>query len=186
MLFSGRGQFLIQPLPLNEIIPQVIDRLNDRFPSSIHVRQSLQVDLPLISADLKAIKLVSEHVLINALEGIGRAAGRIEILTEFLKHPPESVLWALTPEAPFGAGVMLSIIDSGIGIPPENLDHVFDPYFSTKFAGRGLGLAMVWGIMRSHGGGIQIRSTSGHGTRLDLFFPIRPAASAPMNLDRGH
>jgi CheY-like chemotaxis protein len=78
---------------------------------------------------------------------------------------------------PPGLHVTLEVSDTGCGIPAENLSRIFDPFFSTKFAGRGLSLAVAQGVLRGHGAGCSVRSTVGEGSRFKLFFPA--AGEAP-------
>ena len=84
---------------------------------------------------------------------------------------------------PPGSYLCIEVADSGIGMPPDVLDKIFDPFFSTKFIGRGLGLPAVLGIVRGHKGAIQVDSVPGKGTTFRVFFPASPVrtsgASAP-------
>jgi signal transduction histidine kinase len=74
---------------------------------------------------------------------------------------------------------MLVVADQGPGMDPEVRRQMFDPFFSTKFTGRGLGLASVHGILRSHKGGIRVACPPGGGTRITLYFPAADADGAP-------
>jgi CheY-like chemotaxis protein len=73
----------------------------------------------------------------------------------------------------------LEVSDTGCGISEESHARIFDPFFSTKFAGRGLGLAVVQGIVRAHAGAIQLSSTPGNGARFEIFFPCAPTGTEP-------
>ncbi|MCU0572930.1 MAG: ATP-binding protein [Syntrophobacteraceae bacterium] len=74
----------------------------------------------------------------------------------------------------------ISIADTGCGIGPEDLDKIFDPFFSTKFTGRGLGLSVVSGLLRSMEGAISVESDSGNGATFRLFLPMaEPEGPAP-------
>lgn len=81
-------------------------------------------------------------------------------------------------ELPSGRYARVTVEDDGEGIAPENLDHVFDPFFTTRFLGRGLGLAAVAGIVRRHGGALRVTSDLGHGSRFDVYLPALPAGEA--------
>jgi signal transduction histidine kinase len=82
--------------------------------------------------------------------------------------------WALATAA--GPCATLEVTDTGSGIPPEILPRIFEPFFSTKFAGRGLGLAALMGVLRGQGGGLQVRSRPGHGSSFKLFLPALETA----------
>jgi CheY-like chemotaxis protein len=84
--------------------------------------------------------------------------------------------------------VILTVSDTGAGIPAEHLERIFDPYFTTKTKGKGtgLGLAVVHGIVKSHDGIIQVESRIGKGTRFDLYFPLSEAPLAIKRTDEFH
>ena len=73
-----------------------------------------------------------------------------------------------------GRYVVLTVSDTGPGMSPEVRARMFDPFFSTKFAGRGLGLAAVLGIVRAHKGGIRVATRPGHGTTVSVYWPVSP------------
>jgi signal transduction histidine kinase len=73
---------------------------------------------------------------------------------------------------PPGRYVTLEVADTGCGIPPDILGRIFDPFFSTKFLGRGLGLSALLGMLRGHGGSVQVQSEPGQGSRFRLFLPV--------------
>jgi CheY-like chemotaxis protein len=87
---------------------------------------------------------------------------------------------------PAGNFAKLTISDTGAGIPPEHLERIFDPYFTTKPKGKGtgLGLAVVHGIINSHGGTIQVDSQIGKGTKFDLYFPLTEAPMLEVKADK--
>jgi CheY-like chemotaxis protein len=99
----------------------------------------------------------------------------------------DGALAAATPGTRPGPFVCISVIDSGTGIPPSVIDKIFDPFFTTKAAGKGtgLGLSMVAGIMKSHGGFVQVESDPGHGSKFHLYFPAFPAPNPSDGLSAG-
>ena len=117
------------------------------------------------------------NLVINASEAIGDQNAAIIRLTTTvvtLPLPGPANPGALTELAP-GAYVLMEISDTGCGMPPEVLARIFDPFFSTKFTGRGLGLAAVLGIVRTHGGALRVFSTAGKGSTFRIYLPVSQA-----------
>jgi CheY-like chemotaxis protein len=120
------------------------------------------------------------NLLINAMEAIGEKAGEIVLRTAVTDvNFDNQHYWQYTVlPLQFGRYVQLSIADSGSGMSAETTARIFDPFFSTKEKGHGLGLAAVLGIVKGHEGGMAVRSVLGAGTTFDFVFPIC-AAPAP-------
>jgi len=91
------------------------------------------------------------------------------------------VLNAAAPGIPIHPGryVTLEVVDDGCGMAPDLLNRIFDPFFSTKFMGRGLGLSALMGILRGHGGSIQVHSEPGRGSSFLLFLPVPEPVAEP-------
>ena len=70
----------------------------------------------------------------------------------------------------------IKIVDTGVGIPPEDLEHLFEPFFTRKTRGTGLGLANVKRILEEHGGSVEIESIPGEGTQVSLWLPVDASA----------
>lgn len=131
----------------------------------VTVTCALAADLPPLEADAEALKQALLNLLINALQAL----------------PDGGSVRIATAAGPAG-GSEVSVSDDGIGIAPENLEKVFDPFFSTKPSGTGLGLAMVHRILDAHGGSVAIDSTPGAGTTVVLRLPA-PPTSPPAGED---
>lgn len=106
------------------------------------------------------------NLVINASEAIGEEDGLIGVATSHIVLPRSS-----GPDLPPGDYLNLEVSDTGSGMTEELQAKVFDPFFSTKFAGRGLGLAVVQGIVRDHGGAINLVSAPGQGTKFEILLP---------------
>jgi PAS domain S-box-containing protein len=144
------------------------------------VRQSLprtiqfavQIDHALwpLQADVTQFKQVLINLCINARDAMP-AGGRIQLVAK--NFAVDDVLARLHPGAHAGAHLRVSISDTGIGIPAALIERIFDPFFTTKAAGKGtgLGLSMVAGIVKSHGGFVQVESEVGRGATFHLYFP---------------
>jgi CheY-like chemotaxis protein len=111
------------------------------------------------------------NLVMNAAESLGNAQGEIRVNTRLVEVPADSLAGYHLPPTT-GWYVRLAISDTGPGVGPEALARMFDPFFSTKFAGRGLGLAAVLGIMRAHGGAIRVETYPARGTTVEVLWPV--------------
>ena len=137
---------------------------------------SLPEDLWAIDADPGQINQVVNNLVVNAVQAMS-GGGNILISSENVHHANEETL-------PLGSGryVRISVKDSGVGIPEEIRQKIFDPYFTTKPYGNGLGLATTYSIIRNHGGHITVASTPGKGTTF-IYLPSRIGKHADGNRD---
>ena len=124
-----------------------------------------------IQADLDQMKQVLTNLLINALEAI-EGEGTVSVAVRQDRRAPQG--WGRAPGSP---RAVLEIVDTGAGIPAQDLEHVFEPFFSTKQGGTGLGLAIASRIVERHGGQLEVESRVGVGTTMRLWLPQseRPA-----------
>ena len=129
-------------------------------------------DLPTVEVDRTQIRQILVNLIVNASEALDDHTGLITLTTgvrdcdrEYLATP------ALGGELPPGQYVLLTVSDSGRGMDDDTVRRMFDPFFSTKFSGQGLGMAAVLGIVRSHRGTIKIDSKRGHGTTISVLLP---------------
>lgn len=151
--FSRHRPPCIGSVGLNALIREVTMLAGNKW--STEITLELSPGVPLIEADGEALKQVILNLVLNAIQAT-REGGRITIRTGVV--PPDEV--------------SLAVIDDGVGIAPENLEKVFDPFFSTKPTGTGLGLAMVRRIVDAHDGHIGINSTLGLGTEIIVRLPL--------------
>lgn len=154
---------------LNDLQPLIRQSL----PASIHLVVRCDHPLSPILADATQFNQVLINLCINARDAMPRG-GRVEIVTRNITV--DSALASVNPRATMGPFVRISVLDTGSGISPAIIDQIFDPFFTTKPAGKGtgLGLSMVAGIMKSHGGFVQVESEPGRGAAFHLYFPAQP------------
>ena len=140
---------------------------------SASLRFRLDRRLPPIEADPSQFRQVVMNLVTNASEALGDDPGSIVIATGTRDCSAEDLQGALLGDelAP-GAYVFLRVADTGCGMNEEARDKVFDPFFSTKFTGRGLGMAAVLGIVRGHGGAIHLETAPGRGTIVTVLLPV--------------
>ncbi len=185
LAFSRRGVQEKILLNLKPVVKETAQFLKSTLPSSIEVRQHIAPDSPPLLADPTQMQQILMNLCTNAAHAMeDTEGGVIEIRLEPARLSAQELRFQ--PDVEPGLFVHLTVADSGCGIPPEHRERIFDPYFTTKPAGKGtgLGLAVVHGIVQHHGGFIRVESSPGQGTAFHLFLPaaepLAPAAdSAP-------
>ncbi len=172
LAYSGRGQFLIQPLDLNAIIAESRSLIDTSIGAEIELRYDLAHTLPTVEADAAQIRQMLLNLVLNAAEAIDDQGGVIKLHTTAVSAAEASLAQLdLAPERIAEEFVLLRVSDTGAGMDAETRTRMFDPFFSTKFTGRGLGLAAVLGIVRGHHGGLYVQSEPGHGTIVTVLLP---------------
>jgi PAS domain S-box-containing protein len=158
---------------LTELVDTLAPMLRSALGGNINLVLELEREAPPIHADPSQVEHALMNLALNARDGIGDAPGSVTVCVQGLCVEPRAA-------GAFDAGfyVRLSVSDTGCGIPPELHSRIFEPFFTTKSVGKGtgLGLAVVYGIARDAGGGIEVESTLEVGTTFHLYF--RPATSA--------
>jgi PAS domain S-box-containing protein len=178
LAYSGKGAFVVRHLDLSTEVREMATLLRTSISKQATLDWELAPDLPAVSADPTQIRQVVMNLITNASDALGENGGTITLRTgvadleeleqQRFGRPPHGEDPA---ERDGGPLVYLEIGDNGQGMSPDTLSRIFDPFFSTKFSGRGLGLAAVMGIVRSHRGFIRIRTEVGQGTAFRVLFP---------------
>lgn len=144
----------------------------------------LQADLPScgsrIKTNVRQIKQVLSHLVTNAWESFGEDGGTIQLTVKTVSSTdiPPRHCFPLNWQAQDQGYVCLEVADTGCGIAEKEMEQICDPFFSTKFAGRGLGLSVVLGIVRSHIGAVTVQSEPGRGSAFKVFIPAADKALA--------
>lgn len=172
LAYSGRAKFTADAFDLNDLVEEMARLL--RTVVSKKAALSLQLGgepLP-IEADASQVRQVVMNLITNASDALADQPGVVTMATG-LRHFDAHDLAEVLPDEDLTAGpyAFLEVADTGVGMDEGTRARIFDPSFTTKFTGRGLGLAAVLGIMRSHGGGIRVQSAPGEGTRAMVLFP---------------
>ena len=172
LAYSGKGQFQVTGVQLSSLVREMSELLQTVLSPKASLVLSLPHDLPHIRADATQVRQVVMNLLTNASDALGDEAGEIHLRTGTMdlddEHAPED--WIGNALAP-GAYVWLEVQDTGDGMDIETRRRMFEPFFSTKFTGRGLGLAAVLGIVRGHEGSLRVDSAPGAGTMFRVLFP---------------
>lgn len=175
--YSGKGRFEVQSLDLTRVVEETGRLLAISIHKKVELHYHLQSHLPFISGDPLQIRQAILNLTSNASESIA-GEGFIRISTGLIDSREIDFNKVYTPLAlKVGRYVYLEVADNGAGIESKNFTRVFEPFFSSKFAGRGLGLPVVLGISRGHHGGVTIQSSVGNGTSIRLYFPLCASVS---------
>ncbi|MBM3324988.1 MAG: PAS domain-containing protein, partial [Calditrichaeota bacterium] len=165
---------------LNDTIREVLDLKGADFLSETAIECDLDANLDSVEADSAQLRQILINLFTNAAEAMPKG-GRIRIATR--NRGVDSTYADAHPGLKSGSYVVLTVEDEGYGMAPETLSRMFEPFYSTKFDGRGLGLAVVYGIVKNHGGYVTARSEAGKGTTILVFLPavhrVSPPAAKP-------
>ena len=161
-------------LRLDTLLKEMAQLMRETFAKSIQVRVDYPGSLWTIIGDVTQFQQVLLNLCVNARDAMP-GGGQITLKAENLQVDETQV--RTTPEACPGNYVMVSVADTGMGIKPDHLDKIFDPFFTTKEIGKGtgLGLSVALGIVKSHGGFIQVESELGRGTTFRVCLPASDA-----------
>jgi nitrogen-specific signal transduction histidine kinase/CheY-like chemotaxis protein len=168
--FARKTRLEKKPTKIAPIVKESLKLLRSSIPTNIEIRQNIPTDVDTILADPTQIN----QVLINLCTNAGHAmtdGGIIEIILKNVEFGETAT--AQYPDLNPGRYVNLTVSDTGHGVSKEEIDRVFDPYFTTKEVGKGtgMGLAVVHGIVKEHNGMITLESKPGKGTTFSIFFP---------------
>jgi signal transduction histidine kinase/CheY-like chemotaxis protein len=179
LAYAGRGRFVVQRVELSELVVELVTLLRTVVARTADIDVRLTDKLPEVEADASQLRQVVMNLVTNAADAIGGAPGRIEITTGRMTATREYLSQCcIGQDLEPGEFVFAEIADTGCGMDEKTKARIFDPFFTTKVTGRGLGLAAVLGIVRSHRGAIAVESTPGVGTRFRLLLPVVDIASS--------
>jgi len=171
LMLSGRRAGTPQILDLNSMITRLEDSLGQITGQEIELVTALEPDLRKVNVYPPHVVQLLTNLIVNAREAMP-SGGKITIDTFNIELGPDFV--RTHPNVQPGSYVLLTVQDTGEGMDRETRKHLFEPFFTTKEAGRGTGLATVYGILKQCGGLISVWSTLGRGTTVDVFLPALP------------
>ena len=192
LAYAGRGQVKVQPLSLSQLVQDMGELLKVSVSKKAEFDQDLARTLPLVEGDTPQITQVILNLITNASDALEDGTGKITIRTGTAKiHGREDPDAYPTGAPPEGEYVYLEVVDTGSGMDAATKTRMFDPFYTTRVTGRGLGLAAVLGIVRAHGGSVRVESDPGRGTTFRVLFPAhkrttqtgdeRPTAKDPWS-----
>ncbi|MFN0136591.1 MAG: PAS domain S-box protein [Phycisphaerae bacterium] len=173
LAYSGQVSCDVTVTDLNELIESIIELARVGSPRSTQIDMRLEPATLLVKVDTGQMQQVVMNLVVNAVEAIGERAGKISITTRRMQISPHDAR-RLFPgqELPGEACAAIIVEDDGCGMSAETMQHIFEPFFSKKGAGRGLGLSAIHGIVRAHRGAIRVESEVGKGTRFTIALPL--------------
>ena len=172
LAYAGRSSFALEKVGLQELVEEMTDLLKTTISKKAILTLNLEKGLPPIQADPTQIRQIVMNLIINVSEAIGDRSGVISVSVGTTRCDEEYLQKTeLNDDLPPGLYVHLEVTDTGHGMDAEMQSRIFDPFFSTKFTGRGLGLAAVLGIVRAHKGALKVYSEPGKGTTFKILFP---------------
>jgi PAS domain S-box-containing protein len=178
LTFSRRQQLRPQRLDLDEVITALTRMLRRVLGENIELLVEGRFGLPPVWGDPGSIEQVLLNLCVNARDAMPDG-GTIRVTTAAVTLGPDVAI--RFPWAAPGPFVLIAVADTGVGMPPEVMEHLFEPFFTTKEVGKGtgLGLATVYGIVRQHGGVVEVSSAPGEGSTFRVYLPLAAAAERP-------
>lgn len=179
MMFSRKAESSFVPLDLNREISSLTELLQETFPKNIEIRCIPENQLKPVLGDAVQMHQVILNLAVNARDAMP-GGGILKIETHNVFYDQEQTC-SLTTIGP-GHYAVMRVSDTGSGIDKKTLEHIFEPFFTTKGVGRGtgIGLAVVYGVTKNHGGYISCRSEVGNGTEFTLYFPAVDERVVPL------
>jgi two-component system, cell cycle sensor histidine kinase and response regulator CckA len=182
ILLTSIGQRLhkFESLDLGEFIQSTLPWLRESLPAGRPLTMAQVATGLVVKGEPETLRQLFSHLVMNASEALPEtgeillSVGRIPCDRAYLQEPQAD------PDLPEGDYAYVDVSDNGSGMTAETLKAIYDPFFSTRFAGRGLGMAVALGIVKSHRGVIKINTLPGKGTTVRVLLPLRsPRAPLP-------
>jgi len=164
LAYAGKARILFERLNLGALLEEMAPLLRTSIPRLVRFDLDIEKNLPIVEADRSQIQQLVTNLAINSAEALEGRAGSITIALRSRVEDSQQQ-------------VILEVRDTGCGMDEPTLARIFDPFYSTKFTGRGLGLSAVVGIIRAHRGEISVDSTPGIGTTFTVVLPAAPDIS---------
>ncbi|MEI6207463.1 MAG: PAS domain S-box protein [Desulfuromonadales bacterium] len=179
LAYAGKAQLTKTRVNLSMLVDEMATMLKSTIPQNAAIKPVLSAHIPFISGDASQLRQVIMNLIINASEAIGKEQGEVQVSlvrTTVIAGQSDRDYHGKT--IPSGEYVCLEVTDNGCGMDEETKWRIFEPFYTTKFTGRGLGMSAVLGIINSHDGALQLFSRLGHGTTFKVYLPVLKNDSA--------
>jgi PAS domain S-box-containing protein len=177
MMYAGTESAAVGPVDLSKTVDEMLSLLKVSVTKRAVIEAHFDQDLPAIRASAAQLRQIVMNLVTNASDAIGDRDGVIRVITTRVTLKRESA-GSSSRTLPHGEYLQLEVSDTGRGMSPQTQAKAFDPFFTTKSAGRGLGLAVVQGIVRSIGGAIHLASEPDKGTTFQVMLPCADITAA--------
>jgi len=186
LAYSGKGDFIRRVIDISELVGEMSHLIESSVSKNARTHLKMDSGTPPIEADVAQMQQIVMNLITNASEAIDASdftegeIGSITISTGLKECDNAYLSKNIIPDIPpEGEYAFLEVADNGCGMDEETLAKVFEPFFSTKFTGRGLGMSAVLGIVRGHEGAIIVDSNIGEGSRFTVLFPACEDGTLP-------
>ena len=170
LAFSRKSDEESTPIDMAAIIKESMQMLRSAIPTSVEFKQHISDDPCSVMGDATQINQIVMNLVINAADAMSEEGGILDVTLENILQEEKTCFDCVLAPGPY---VRLRMKDTGEGIEPKIMDRIFEPYYTTKEVGKGtgMGLSVIHGIVKRHGGGIWVKSTLGKGTVFEIYFP---------------
>ena len=172
LAYSGKERIDVQPVDVTALVVDIVKLLDVSVTHQCAITLDLPASLPAVEADLTRLRQVVMNLIVNSAEAVGGNGGAVTVRTA-LVHADRALLSTayVDDQLPEGPYVLIEVRDTGRGMSDDVRQRIFEPFFSTKFQGRGLGLAAALGTVRSHRGTMIVESSLGLGATFSVLLP---------------
>ncbi|MEM7563205.1 MAG: ATP-binding protein [Pseudomonadota bacterium] len=185
LAYAGKGSLSIEVFDLNSLLQETAELLSVNLSANCDLLIEPCDSLPGLRGDKTQMQQVLMNLITNASDAIGDNPGTIELRTKLVSKISVDLEYDFRDqEATPGPYLCVQVKDTGSGIPEDQLSQIFDPFYTTKEVGHGLGMAAILGIVKAHHGGIKLRSQVGKGTEISLCFPASNDAVVEVKPER--
>lgn len=174
LAYAGKSQFVQTQVNIGELVEEIVNMLKSTIKQNVAIHTSIAADIPSIKADASQIRQIAMNLIINGAEAIGDALGEVKVsLSKISIKSGQSEKDYLGKLISAGCYACLEVADNGSGMSNETYNRIFEPFYSTKFTGRGLGMSAVLGIVTAQGGALQLVSQLDRGTTFKVYLPLQ-------------
>ena len=174
LAYAGKASLTQSQVNTWMLVDEMVSMLKTTIQKNVVIKPNLGADIPSITGDASQIRQVVMNLIINAAEAIGDAEGEINVSlakTEIKAGQAEKDHLGLI--IPAGRYICIEVSDNGCGMADDTRRKIFEPFYTTKFTGRGLGMSAVLGIIKAHNGALQLESQQGQGTAFKVYLPVQ-------------